>query len=81
MSLHEYKQAVELHRSGADFYALIMAAVIGGDTFNVEKLRVAFPGHVDEVSRRWHAPGGLLPGESGYEEIQRAREAIGMPPA
>ena len=80
MSLHEYKIALQLHRDDPPFYALIMAAVMAADTGNVERLRSAFPGHVEEAQRRWQAAGGILPGEAGYDEMQRRREAIGMPP-
>ena len=67
MSLHEYRQAIELHRSGVQFYALIMAAMYGADTYNVEKLRAAWPGVWDEINLRYHAPGGLLDGETAPE--------------
>ena len=60
MSLHEYGQAIELHRSGVQFYALIMAAMWGADTENTEKLRAAWPDVWSEVYARYHAPGGVL---------------------
>ena len=80
LSLHEYKTALRLHRDDTPFYALIMAATMGADSLNLERLRSAFPGHVEETQRRWQAAGGILPGEHGYEEIQRKRAEIGMPP-
>lgn len=64
MSLHEYQQALYLHRSGVQFYALLMAAMWGADTDNTEKLRAAWPDVWDEVYARYHAPGGLLAGET-----------------
>ena len=79
MSLHEYKAAVELHRSDTPFYSLIMAAAMGADTLNLERLRAAFPGHVSEAFRRWNSAGGLLPGEAGYDDLQRVRAGLGMP--
>lgn len=35
------------------------------DTFNMAKLQRAFPAVYAEVSARYNAPGGMLPGEGG----------------
>lgn len=61
MSYYDYKKSLEL--SGAPFYALIMAAMRQADTDNVRLLRMAWPAVWDELEQRYHAPGGLLPGE------------------
>lgn len=75
MSLHEYQQSVGLER--ADFYALIMAAMRRADSINAAKLRRAFPDTWHELQARYNAPGGLLPGEAGYEETRdKVREVF-----
>lgn len=51
------------------FYALIMAAMRQADTANAERLRHMFPVVWDELQARYHAPGGLLPGDDGYDEL------------
>lgn len=61
MSYHEYQASKELDR--APFYALIMAAMRGADSFNEIKLRAAWPEVWDELYARYHAPGGVLEGE------------------
>lgn len=49
----------------APFYAIIMAAMRGADTFNADALRRAFPETWDELQARYNSPGGFLPGEVG----------------
>lgn len=60
MSYHEYLAAKELLSADPPFYALLMAAMQRADTDNTNKLRAAWPELWDEVSTRYHAPGGLL---------------------
>ena len=60
MSLHEYRAAVELWKMDAPFYSLIMAAMYRADSYNIVKLREAFPETWAELDERYHAPGGLL---------------------
>jgi len=43
------------------FYALIMAAMRGADTDNLDKLRAAFPEVYRELRERYNAPGGQIP--------------------
>jgi hypothetical protein len=64
VSLHEYLAAKELRKLDPPFYGLIMAAMWGADTYNVMKLRAAFPDVWEELNIRYNAPGGLLPTES-----------------
>ena len=63
MSRFEYQQGMSLAIASYPFYALIQAAMRGADTDNLEKLKAAFPATWDELQKRYHAPGGLLPGE------------------
>jgi hypothetical protein len=64
MSLHEYQVSLELEREGRPFYALIMAAMRGADSDNLERLRRQWPEVWAELRARYDAPGGLLEGES-----------------
>ena len=61
MSLHEYKQSIELYDKDYPFYALIMAAMRKADSDNERLLRDAFPRVWDELQARYDAPGGVLP--------------------
>ena len=63
MSLYDYRQAVTLWRQDPSFYALIMAAMYRADSDNAQRLAEAFPAVWAEVNARYHAPGGMLPGE------------------
>ena len=73
MGLTEYRAGLELYASNADFYGLIMAAMLRADTMNMAKLRSVFPAQYDELKARYDAPGGLLEGDPGYAEVQAAR--------
>lgn len=61
MSLHAYLQSRELDGLGFSFDALIMAAMRQADSWNVEKLKAAFPDIWADLYARYHAPGGRLP--------------------
>jgi hypothetical protein len=63
MSLHEYKMSQELSLKDYPFYALIMAAMRQADTDNLEKFKKNWPDVWEELSRRYHSPGGVLPEE------------------
>ena len=63
MSLYDYQVSRQISEGDPPFYALIMAAMRKADTFNMAKLQRAFPAVYDEVSARYNAPGGMLPGE------------------
>jgi hypothetical protein len=60
MSLHEYQASKVISAADPPFYALIMAAMRQADTFNVERLRRAFPDTWAELKARYHAPSGRL---------------------
>lgn len=59
----EYEASKRIHGMDLPFYALIMAAMRGADSENVARLKLGFPDVWDELEARYHAPGGLLPGE------------------
>lgn len=61
MSLYDYQESLELSKSDPSFYSLIMAAARKADTDNLRKLESVFPETVNELRRRYHAPGGQLP--------------------
>ena len=45
------------------FYALIQAAMRQADTDNLEKLKQCWPEVYNELTERYNAPGGKLPGD------------------
>ena len=61
MSLYDYRAAQEIVKADPPFYALIMAAMRKADTWNMAKLRTAFPDTYREVEARYNAPGAVLP--------------------
>lgn len=63
MSLYDYRAAQEIVKTDPPFYALIMAAMRKADTFNLAKLRAAFPDTYAEVEARYNAPGAMLPSD------------------
>lgn len=65
MSYYDYKKGQEIEAQGYPFYALIQAAMRQADSDNVVKLRNAFPRTYDELTKRYYAPNGVLPGEEG----------------
>ena len=46
-----------------DFYGVIQGAMRIADDMNLEKLRNAFPGVLEELQSRYNAPGGKLPSD------------------
>lgn len=66
MSLHEYLTSNAINQLDPPFYALIMAAMRKADNTNLGKLREVFPEVWEELDRRYHAGGGVLP-EDGIE--------------
>lgn len=64
MSLYDYKVSIELESQDFPFYALIMAAMRGADSNNIEKLKYVFPEIWEELKARYNAPGGLLIGDT-----------------
>ena len=61
MSLYDYRKSLELARNDTGFYALIMAAMRKADSDNVEMLKGCWPKIWQELLKRCHAPGGILP--------------------
>lgn len=66
-TLHEYRQALDIHhgrhKGRPNFYALIMAAMLGADTENAMRLAGVFPEVREELQVRYDTPGGTLPSE------------------
>lgn len=73
MPLFDYIESKKVSAMDFGFYALIMAAMRKADTDNLRALKTAFPLVWDELSRRYNAPGGLLPGESDTGTPARKR--------
>jgi len=63
MSLHEYRTSLEIQRQDYPFYALIMAAMRKADSYNMVKLKFAFPAVHGELDRRYNAGEGILKGD------------------
>ena len=76
MSLYDYRKSRILR--GEPFYALLMAAAAQADTENAAKIQAAWPDMWAELQARYHAGAGVLPGEPGYEDIHRRRQATGL---
>lgn len=64
MSHYDYQQAMEIGSVDYPFHSLVMAAMLKADPMNQAALRREFPEQWKEFHTRYHAPGGLLPGES-----------------
>jgi hypothetical protein len=63
MSLFDYQASRQIAALDAPFAALVMAAYRKADTGNAIALEQAFPDICRELRERYHAPGGVLPGE------------------
>ena len=63
MSLYDYKMGRHIEGKEYPFYAIIQAAMRQADTDNLEKLKSVFPEVWNELSSRYKAPCGILPGE------------------
>jgi len=74
MSHHDYRASQEISAADLPFYALIMAAMRQADTANLILLQDAFPEVWAELDARYNAAGGAIPGDTGYDEIQLARQ-------
>ena len=61
MSLYDYQQSKAINSNDDNsFYSLIMAAMRRADDSNLAKLKTAWPEIWDELSKRYHSPGGCL---------------------
>jgi hypothetical protein len=74
MSLHEYRYSQLEAIRNAPFYALIMAAMRGADTFNAVRLRAAFPSVWEELQERYNAPCGFIKGDAAQVGIDPDEE-------
>lgn len=68
MGYYEYLSSIDLEGQahslpGNPFYSLIMAAARCADTDNLALLIGAFPETVNDLRKRYNAPGGFLEGE------------------
>lgn len=63
MSLYDYTKSKEIESIDPSFFACIMSAMRHADSWNLTKLREAFPDVWQELQERYNAPGGRLPGD------------------
>lgn len=63
MSHYDYITGRRIQAKGYPFYAVLQAAMRQADSYNLEKLRTAFPEVWADLQARYHAPRGLLPEE------------------
>jgi hypothetical protein len=78
VSRYDYQVSREIGAADPPFGALIMAAMRQADTFNAALLQSDWPEIWSELQERCSAPGGLLPGEPGYDELAQARMAAAV---
>ena len=67
MSLYDYETGLKISVKDYPFYALIQACMRQADSYNIIKLRHAFPEVYEELSRRYNARGGILPSDEEEE--------------
>jgi hypothetical protein len=60
----EYQAGVKLAHADADFYGLIVAAMMRADSGNAAKLRSVFPDVWEVTQARYDAPGGYIASDS-----------------
>ena len=60
----EYKAGLALAKADADFYGLIVAAILRADSNNAAKIRAAWPDVYDVTEQRYHGPGGYISTDS-----------------
>ncbi len=60
MSWWDYEESKKISMEGPAFYALIMAAARKADSDNMFRLEHEWPDVVEELRRRYNAPGGVL---------------------
>ncbi len=63
MSIHAYKESLEITKHGFGFNAIIMAAIRKADFHNTRELKTAWPDLYAELYKRYNAPGGFIEGE------------------
>lgn len=69
LEISDFERTVahQLIEQGYPYEALIMACIRQADTMNCEALQALHPGIFSELLTRYHASGGLLPGEDDNE--------------
>jgi len=60
IGLHAYQRSNEPVLADYPWHSLLCALIRGADSFNFERLRVAFPEDVAEMQARYNAPGGRI---------------------
>jgi hypothetical protein len=63
---YEIGRKIHAASFGLDFYGLIQAAMRRADSDNLKKLKLMFPVEWEDLSLRYNAPGGILPGDPPY---------------
>ena len=76
LDLFAFRRGMEISRTDPPFAALIVAALHKADGRNAAVIRAAFPSIAEEAQARYDAPGDLLPGDPGYEEVQAVRRRM-----
>lgn len=66
MSLYDYERSIQISARDEPFYALLFTLMLRADDINADKLRRMWPEEWEELYQRYHAPGGLLKGETPY---------------
>jgi len=70
MTLYDYEMSQHIEAQAYPFYALIMTAMRQADTNNLAKLKAEWPNVWDELYRRYHAPGGVIPEDANPPQIR-----------
>ena len=78
MSLHEYEASNRVNH-GFSFVSIIMAAMRRADSDDTYKLKTMWPEIWEELSARYNAPGGRLPGDE-RRKADRRRLSIDYEP-
>jgi hypothetical protein len=73
MSHYDYEKSKEISKEDPPFASLIMSAGRKADTGNFNKLKLMFPEIINELEKKYYAPGGILPGE---EEEEKNKQEI-----
>ena len=69
MSHYDYEKSKEISKEDPPFASLIMSAGRKADTQNFNKLKSVLPEIINELEKRYWAPGGILPEEIKKEVI------------
>jgi hypothetical protein len=71
MTLFEYEEGLKIAANDPSFYALIQAAMRKADSENLEMLKGCWPETLNELLKRYNAPGGILPEEKWKRKKRR----------